>query len=83
MNLTLPEWVHDYFPEPLIDTSVLVHNIIGFTPLMRKLLAGKICLENFIFIILFIDPFYAIYTCKRILFCFRPDDSYNIQQYDN
>ncbi|GAB1867865.1 Prostatic acid phosphatase [Camponotus japonicus] len=40
MNLTLPEWVHDYFPEPLIDTSVLVHNIIGFTPLMRKLLAG-------------------------------------------
>jgi len=62
MNLTLPEWVHDYFPDgPLFDTIVFAYNINGFTPLIRKLLAGKICLENFIFIIIFIDTFYDIY----------------------
>ncbi|GAB1867867.1 Prostatic acid phosphatase [Camponotus japonicus] len=41
MNLTLPEWVHDYFPDgPLFDTIVFAYNITGFTPLIRKLLAG-------------------------------------------
>ncbi|XP_025271241.1 venom acid phosphatase Acph-1-like [Camponotus floridanus] len=41
MNLTLPEWVHDYFPDgPLFDTTVFAYNINGFTPLIRKLLAG-------------------------------------------
>jgi len=43
MNLTLSEWTQDYFLDgPLFDTIVFAYNINGFTPLIRKLLAGKI-----------------------------------------
>ncbi|GAB1867868.1 Prostatic acid phosphatase [Camponotus japonicus] len=41
MNLTLSEWTQDYFLDgPLFDTIVFAYNINGFTPLIRKLLAG-------------------------------------------
>ncbi|XP_011262929.2 venom acid phosphatase Acph-1-like [Camponotus floridanus] len=40
MNLTLPEWVHDYFPEPLFDTTVFAYNIASYSSLIRKLYAG-------------------------------------------
>ncbi|GAB1867869.1 Prostatic acid phosphatase [Camponotus japonicus] len=41
MNLTLPEWAHDYFPDgPLFDTIVLAYNIASYTSLIRKLYAG-------------------------------------------
>ncbi|XP_011267548.2 venom acid phosphatase Acph-1 [Camponotus floridanus] len=41
MNLTLPEWAYDYFPDgPLFDTIVLSYNIASYTSLIRKLYAG-------------------------------------------
>jgi len=43
MNLTLPEWTHDYFPDgPLFDAIVLAYNIASYTSSIRKLYAGKI-----------------------------------------
>ncbi|GAB1867904.1 Prostatic acid phosphatase [Camponotus japonicus] len=41
MNLTLPEWAHDYFPDgPLFDAIVLAYNIASYTSSIRKLYAG-------------------------------------------
>lgn len=42
MNLTLPRWAKDYFPDgQLIDGIVTAYNIANSTPLLRKLYAGK------------------------------------------
>lgn len=49
MNLTLPKWAHDYFPDgPLFDGIVLAYNVYNFTPLIRRIFVGKIYLENFL-----------------------------------
>ncbi|XP_072756978.1 uncharacterized protein [Anoplolepis gracilipes] len=52
LNLTLPKWAHDYFPDgPLLDGIVLAYNIANFTPLIRRLYAGpmiRAMLDNMI-----------------------------------
>ncbi|XP_071563080.1 uncharacterized protein [Temnothorax nylanderi] len=41
MNLTLPEWAYDYFPDgPLFDGIVASYNIANSTPLLKRLYAG-------------------------------------------
>ncbi|KMQ85603.1 prostatic acid phosphatase [Lasius niger] len=45
LNPTLPKWAYDYFrllDGPLFDGSVLIYNIISFTPLIRRLFTGPI-----------------------------------------
>lgn len=45
LGLPLPEWAYDYFPYgPLFDGIVAYYNITNFTPLSRRLYAGKLCL---------------------------------------
>ncbi|KAL6447436.1 hypothetical protein ACFW04_001557 [Cataglyphis niger] len=52
MNLTLPKWAHDYFPDgSLFDAIVLAYKISNFTPLIRKIFIGpiiRIILDNMI-----------------------------------
>ncbi|KAL6416978.1 hypothetical protein ACFW04_013068 [Cataglyphis niger] len=41
MNLTLPKWAHDYFPDgSLFDGIVFAYKIYNFTPLTRRLSVG-------------------------------------------
>lgn len=43
LGLPLLEWVYDYFPYgPLFDAIVTEYDITNFTPLLRRLFAGKI-----------------------------------------
>ncbi|XP_025075238.1 LOW QUALITY PROTEIN: uncharacterized protein LOC105431612 [Pogonomyrmex barbatus] len=43
MNLTLPEWAHNYFPDgQLFDGIVAAYNIANSTPLLKRLYAGPI-----------------------------------------
>ncbi|CAL1677643.1 unnamed protein product [Lasius platythorax] len=45
LNPTLPKWAYDYFrllDGPLFDGTVLIYNIISFTPLIRRLFTGPI-----------------------------------------
>lgn len=42
LGLPLPEWAYDYFPYgQLFDGIVASYNISNFTPLIRRLFAGK------------------------------------------
>lgn len=42
LGLPLPEWAYDYFPYgPLFDGIVAYYNISNFSPLTRRLYAGK------------------------------------------
>lgn len=42
MNLTLPEWAYEYYPDGLLfDATVAAYDIANFTPLLRRLYAGK------------------------------------------
>jgi len=42
LGLTLPRWAYDYFPHGLLlDATVAEYDIINFTPLLRRLSAGK------------------------------------------
>jgi len=46
MNLTLPEWAYDYFPDgSLFDAIIAAYDIANSTPLLRRLYAGKIYLK--------------------------------------
>jgi len=46
LGLPLPEWAYDYFPYgPLFDGIVAAYNISNFTPLIRRLYAGKLYLS--------------------------------------
>lgn len=43
LGLPLPEWVYNYFPYgPLFDAMVAMYDITNFTPLLRRLFAGKL-----------------------------------------
>ncbi|XP_029165964.1 uncharacterized protein LOC114936816 [Nylanderia fulva] len=43
LNLTLPNWAYDYFPDgPLFDGIVTAYDIANFTPLIRRLYAGPV-----------------------------------------
>lgn len=43
LGLPLPEWAYDYFPYgPLFDAIVASYDITNFTPLLRRLFAGKV-----------------------------------------
>lgn len=42
LGLPLLEWTYDYFPYgPLFDAIVAAYDITNFTPLLRRLFAGK------------------------------------------
>jgi hypothetical protein len=42
LGLTLSKWSYDYFPHgPLLDGVVAEYDITNFTPLLRRLFAGK------------------------------------------
>lgn len=44
LGLPLLEWAYDYFPYgPLFDAIVAAYDITNFTPLLRRLFAGKLC----------------------------------------
>jgi len=46
LGLPLPEWAYNYFPYgPLFDGIVASYNISNFTPLIRRLYAGKLYLS--------------------------------------
>jgi len=46
LELPLPEWAYNYFPYgPLFDGIVASYNISNFTPLIRRLYAGKLYLS--------------------------------------
>lgn len=43
LGLPLPEWAYDYFPYgPLFDAIVAMYDVTNFTPLLRRLFAGKL-----------------------------------------
>ncbi|XP_012537166.2 venom acid phosphatase Acph-1 isoform X2 [Monomorium pharaonis] len=50
MNLTLPKWAYDYFPDgSLFDGIIAAYNIGNYSPLLRRLYAGpmiRIMTEN-------------------------------------
>lgn len=51
MNLLLPKWAYDYFPDGLLfNGTVAAYNIANSTPLLRRLFAGKSYIQNFIII---------------------------------
>ncbi|XP_018403581.1 PREDICTED: uncharacterized protein LOC108780391 [Cyphomyrmex costatus] len=43
LNLTLPKWAYDYFPDgPLFDAIIAAYNISNSTPTLKRLYAGPI-----------------------------------------
>lgn len=74
MNLTLPRWANNYFPDPLIDGIVAAYDIANSTPLLKKLYAGKSHIQRFIIIM-------SIFFYSALLICYRPNNSYHIGEH--
>lgn len=71
MNLTLPRWANDYFPDgSLFNGIVTAYNIANSTPLLKKLYAGKSHIQRSIVIT---PSFYS-----ALLIFYRPNNSCHI-----
>lgn len=80
MNLTLPTWANTYFPDgKLLDGIIAAYNIGNSTPLLKRLYAGKTCIQRLINI----NNSSLQYLYYSMFFFYRPNNSCHVRKYES